>query len=236
MKAAVDKDVALASLRVWVLGDIEVVLPLVRYGAQVRALDSIEALYRELPLAPCDVLLLDTASLDEDVSKTVAGFQRRDDPILVVMVPASTPDATTAALWAGAHACLPVFASADVLASTLYSLRRRLPAAAELPVSGQGTHLQDWALESDGWDIRAPSGSVLALTEAERAFLTVLFASPAEVVPRERLIHALTAQPWSFDPHRVEVLVHRLRARLRKATGDTLPIRAIRGIGYRLTS
>ena len=75
----------------------------------------------------------------------------------------------------------------------------------------------------------------LDLTEAERAFLTLLFSSPAETVARERLIAALTDQPWSFDPHRIEVLVHRLRNRVQSATGCTLPVRAVRGAGYRLT-
>ena len=74
-----------------------------------------------------------------------------------------------------------------------------------------------------------------ALTEAERAFLTLIFSSPGETVARERLIAALTDQPWSFDPHRIEVLVHRLRNRVQSATGCTLPVRAVRGAGYRLT-
>jgi DNA-binding response OmpR family regulator len=92
-----------------------------------------------------------------------------------------------------------------------------------------------WTLESDAWDLRGPGGQILALTEAERAFLSVLFSNPSETVGRDRLIAELTDQPWSFDPHRIEVLVHRLRNRVQGATGCALPIRAIRGSGYRLT-
>ncbi len=51
---------------------------------------------------------------------------------------------------------------------------------------------------------------------------------------RERLIAALTPTPWDFDPHRLEVLVHRLRSRVRSATHLALPIRALRGMGYLL--
>jgi DNA-binding response OmpR family regulator len=51
-------------------------------------------------------------------------------------------------------------------------------------------------------------------------------------VGRERLIAALTPTPWDFDPHRLEVLLHRLRARVRGATRLTLPVRALRGLGY----
>ena len=51
-------------------------------------------------------------------------------------------------------------------------------------------------------------------------------------VGRERLIAALTPTPRDFDPHRLEVLLHRLRARVRDATGLALPVRALRGQGY----
>src|SRR5690606_12569072 len=93
----------------------------------------------------------------------------------------------------------------------------------------------DWQLQSDGWDLlHTRSGRVLALTEAERSFLAALFATPGQTVGRDQLIAALTDQPWNFDSHRIEVLVHRLRNRVRTVTDSPLPIRAIRGAGYRL--
>lgn len=228
---------ALAPLRIWVVGSLELVRPLLQYGAQVHALDSIEALYRELVIVPCDIVLIDTARVRSGLADTVEHLRRRDDLGVVLLVDPATPQLVSEGLWAGADLCLPHRPPPDLLAAQLYSLRRRLPGepaqlqertAAESAVVG-------WGLESDGWDLRGPAGQVLALTEAERAFLSVLFASPAETVARERLIAELTDQPWNFDPHRIEVLVHRLRNRVQNATGCTLPIRAVRGTGYRLT-
>jgi len=72
----------------------------------------------------------------------------------------------------------------------------------------------------------------VALSGAERALLHALIASPGTPVGRERLIAALTPTPRDFDPHRLEVLLHRLRARVRDATGLALPVRALRGQGY----
>jgi len=51
-------------------------------------------------------------------------------------------------------------------------------------------------------------------------------------VERERLIAGMTESPADFDPHRLEVLLHRLRQRVRGASGHALPLRAVRGIGY----
>jgi hypothetical protein len=46
----------------------------------------------------------------------------------------------------------------------------------------------------------------------------------------------LTNEPWDYDPHRLEVLLHRLRSRVRARFDCALPVRAIRGAGYLLAS
>lgn len=228
---------ALAPLRIWIVGKLELLQPLLPYGAQIQALDSVEALYRELVIVPCDIVVIDTTRVRTGLVETVEHLRRRDDLGVVLLVDPLTPQLIADGLWAGADACLPHRPEPEFLAAKLYSLRRRLPgeAAQLMESAGQAADSASWSLESDGWDLRGPNAQVLALTEAERAFLTLLFSSPAETVARERLIAALTDQPWSFDPHRIEVLVHRLRNRVQSATGCTLPVRAVRGAGYRLT-
>ncbi len=236
LASGVNRDLALAPLRIWIVGNLAVVQPLVGYGAQINALDSIDELYRELAIVPCDMVLIDTNLLHEDLASTVAHLRRRDDLGVVLLVDPATPEAVAEGLWAGADACLPQRPSADVLAAKLYSLRQRLPGEAVQVMETEAlAGITGWSLETDGWDLRAPGGKLLALTESERAFLALLFSTPTETVARERLIPVLTDQPWSFDPHRIEVLVHRLRNRVRAATGHTLPVRAVRGSGYRLT-
>ena len=228
---------ALAPLRIWIVGNLELLQPLLPYGAQIQALDSVEALYRELVIVPCDIVVIDTTRVRTGMVETVEHLRRRDDLGVVLLVDPLTPQLIAEGLWAGADACLPHRPEPEFLAAKLYSLRRRLPGEAAQLVENlaSGNDNGSWSLESDGWDLRGPNAQVLALTEAERAFLTLLFSSPAETVARERLIAALTDQPWSFDPHRIEVLVHRLRNRVQAATGCTLPVRAVRGAGYRLT-
>lgn len=222
----------LALLRIWIVGALEIAQPLRHYGVQPRALDSIEALYRELAIDACDVVLIDTALLGGDLPSTVQHLRRREDLGVVLLVGPDTPQHAAEGLWAGADVCLPHRPAPDLLAAKLFSLQRRLPGR-QSPARVETA--PGWALESGGWSLRTPGDTVLDLTEAERAFLSQLFAAPAETVSRERLIAALTDQPWNFDPHRIEVLVHRLRNRVRSGSGCTLPVRAVRGLGYRLT-
>ena len=222
----------LASLRIWIVGALEVVQPLRHYGVQPRALDSIEALYRELAIVTCDIVLLDTALLGAHLPTTIQHLRRREELGVVLLLDPGAPQHAAEGLWAGADACLPQRPAPELLAAKLFSLQRRLPGK---PAPASVEAAPDWALESGGWSLRTPDGTLLDLTEAERAFLSQLFAAPTETVSRECLIAALTDQPWNFDPHRIEVLVHRLRNRVRNGSNCTLPVRAVRGVGYRLT-
>jgi DNA-binding response OmpR family regulator len=117
----------------------------------------------------------------------------------------------------------------DVLAAGIASLRRRLSASDRGVPAGPAPR---WALVAGGWKLRTPDGVELSLGEAERVFLRMLFEQPGEPVERERLIAGMTESPADFDPHRLEVLLHRLRQRVRGASGHALPLRAVRGIGY----
>ena len=210
------------------------------HGAAVRGIDSVEALYRELAVDRCDILVLDVGLPGEDgLSATV--HLRRTDGMGIVLVTGRSGTADMAhGLSLGADIYLPKPLELPVLVAALHSLHRRMSqavpaAAAPVPAPAMETGAA-WSLRSDGWDLLAPNGRALTLTVAERGFLRELFAVPGEVVDRERLIAAVTDQPWDFDPHRLEVLVHRLRTRVRNATDAMLPVRALRGMGYMLVS
>jgi DNA-binding winged helix-turn-helix (wHTH) protein len=92
-----------------------------------------------------------------------------------------------------------------------------------------------WRLFEGGWKLRDPIGTELLLTTAERAFLRCLFQASGEPVSRAELISRLGGDPQSADPHRVDVLVNRLR-RKAAAFGMQLPLHSVRGKGYTLTT
>lgn len=118
----------------------------------------------------------------------------------------------------------------DVLAATLISVVRRLRAgtAAAKPAPDAS----EWRIAANGWELIAPEGQALELNLAERLFLSRLFTTPSETVARDELITCIASAPDEFDPHRLEMLVHRLRRRVLEKLGGSLPVRAIRGSGY----
>ena len=229
----------LEGLKVWVVEDDPELLALLLddlawRGATVRGLDSAEALYRALLSDRCDIVVLDVGLPGED-GYTVASHLRASASIGIVMLTGrGDPRDMALGLTQGADLYLVKPPDLDVLAAGLHSLRRRLspPSTAPAPATAQPR----WRLADDGWTLHAPTTATLALTMMERGVLQLLFAANGGAVTREQLIANITDTPWDFDPHRLDVLVHRLRTRVRSATDVELPIRALRGQGYLLTA
>jgi len=89
-----------------------------------------------------------------------------------------------------------------------------------------------WRLGAEGWRLHAPSDRSVALSRSERRLLERLFAADGEPVSREQLIADLGESRHEFDPHRIEMLVHRLRRKVAAELGEPLPLRSVRGSGY----
>lgn len=231
----------LQGLRVWVVEDDPELLALgvddLRWrGADVLGLDSAEALYRALAVGQCDIVVLDVGLPGEDGYSVARHLRRIADIGIVMLTGRGSTHEMAHGLSLGADVYLVKPLDGDLLAAALSSLRRRLRPALPIAHATPAPVPTHWQLQADGWNLCAPNGAVLALTSAERGFLRLLLATPSRPVEREALIAAVTDQPWDFDPHRLEVLVHRLRTRVRSGIGLTLPVRALRGAGYLWTS
>ncbi|MFT4197940.1 MAG: response regulator transcription factor [Pseudoxanthomonas sp.] len=205
-------------------------------GAQVAGFDSAEALYRHLLEQACDVVLLDIGLPGED-GYSVARYLRRISPNTGIVMLTGRGASTDMArgLLQGADLYLIKPLDLSLLIAALDSLLRRLrvPVPADAAAAPEpAAPAPDWKLSGDGWTLVSPDLRTLALTEAERGLLGGLFAHRGRVVGRDALIAAITDTPWDFDPHRLEVLVHRLRTRVAVITEARLPLRAVRGQGY----
>ncbi|MFC5435869.1 response regulator transcription factor [Rhodanobacter umsongensis] len=220
------------ALRIAVLeDDIElretILLPGLRdFGFDVCGAGSADELYRHMLGRRFDMVVLDIGLPHED-GFSVAQRLRGSSSVGIVMLTGHTTSADRIrGLSESADAYLSKPVVLAELAATLHSLARRLRPAASGPAPGQ------WRLDTDGWCLRSPADHSIALTQAERCILTLLMASPGTPVKRETLIATLTDNAYDFDPHRLEMLVHRLRGKIADGSGEALPLRAVRGTGY----
>jgi DNA-binding response OmpR family regulator len=205
----------------------DVLLPgLDDFGFAVTGFGRPAELYASLLGCSFDIVVLDVGLPDED-GFAVTRHLRAHSSIGIVMLTGrdGMPDRVRG-LSEGADAYLSKPVQTELLAATLRSLDRRLRATQPEPPAGH------WKLDASGWCLIAPGGGVVALTLAERRIMGLLLDAPAEPVARETLIAALTDDIHDFDPHRLENMVHRLRRKATDATGETLQLRAVHGIGY----
>jgi DNA-binding response OmpR family regulator len=93
-----------------------------------------------------------------------------------------------------------------------------------------------WHLDRHAWELVAPNGKRLRLTAGERALL--LTVSNRSLVSSHELTASLARYSpahASAKPPRVATFLCRLRAKVQDATGLSLPIHAVRGMGYGLS-
>lgn len=73
-------------------------------------------------------------------------------------------------------------------------------------------------------------GAPLDLTHREWSILECLVLHAGRIVSKDKLMSAISGWDEEITPNAIEVYVSRLRAKL----GDAAPIRAVRGMGYRI--
>lgn len=129
----------------------------------------------------------------------------------------------------GADVCITKPIDIDMMTATVRSLLRRLDRLDTLRAAERPAR---WRFEMQDWNLASPGGVKVRLTHAERLLIEMLAASPGETVPRDTIISRLARDIHDFDPHRLEMLVHRLRRKVLSTTSEQLPLNAVRGIGY----
>ena len=208
----------------------KIMLPLLRAaGFDVVGMASALQLYRAWAGSPFDLVLLDIGLPDDDGVEIARHLRGLSPGLGIVMYTGHGRRADRLrGLRAGVDAYLVKPLDMDEVVETLRNVRdrRSLQAPAYLAAAS------GWSLDGQGWSLTTPAGVGIPLNQAERQIMAVLAACPHAPVSREALIAGLTGDVGGFDPHRLEMLVYRLRQKCREAAGEALPLRAVRGVGY----
>lgn len=212
-----------------------ILLPGLRdFGFEATGAGTAAELYRHMLRQRFDIVVLDIGLPDED-GVTVARHLRELSGVGIVMLTGNRGRRDhVRALEVGADAYLSKPVDLEVLAATLHSLRRRLadPRHGDAANDDTPTAITAWHMETDGWCLIAPNGTSLALTAPERQLMCSLVEAGGQPVSRETLISALCSNVYDFDPHRLEMLVYRLRRKSTDAGAGPLPLLTSRGNGY----
>jgi DNA-binding response OmpR family regulator len=199
-------------------------------GFQVHGMARALDLYRAMTLRRYDLVLLDAGLPDEDGYSIAAHLRSLSASTGIVMLTGfGSPQDRARGLRAGVDTYLHKPTDMETLTATLWNLMRRVGAS---PASDAAAQSRRWRLDEINWRIVAPGGGEVEVSLAERQILSTLAAQCGAPVRRETLIEQLVKNVHDFDPHRLEMLVYRLRRKCLQLTGQELPLRAVRGIGY----
>jgi DNA-binding response OmpR family regulator len=188
--------------------------------------------YRSLLARDYSMFILDIGLPDED-GLTLARNLRASTNAGIIMLTGRRPSNAdrVRGLDDGADAYITKPVDLEVLAATVRSVLRRIEgkqdAHGSVPSPATG-----WHPDMGGWNLVAPNGRSVRLSQPERILVELLFATPNEAVARSTIIARLTLDARNFDPHRLEMLVYRLRRKALAETDEALPVDAVRGIGY----
>lgn len=231
-----DHDIDVSSpspLKVLILEDDDllrdrVLVPhLQQFGFAVVAIGRASELDARLQEQIPDIVVLDVGLPDQDGFEIARKLRAQVSGIGIVMLTARTEARyQVRGLSEGADAYLAKPVDIDVLAATLYSLARRLQLSPPPPTD------RGWRLGAEGWCLISPDGRPIALSQLESRLLTPLLDNPNRVVGREALIEAVASNVHNYDPHRLDMLVHRIRKKVARVLGIAFPLTAVPGQGY----
>ena len=199
-------------------------------GLQAIGAGSAAEAYRCMLTRDFSLFILDVGLPDEDGFTMVRHLRPLTDAGIVMLTGRKRGNADRIrGLDEGADVYLSKPVDIDLLAATVRSLLRRLrqPKTWRPDVA-----LPGWRFDMDSWHLASPRGTKVRLTHAERLVVSLLAASSGQTVPRDTIISRLAKDVHDFDPHRLEMLIHRLRRKVLSITNEHLPLNAVRGVGY----
>lgn len=180
-----------------------------------------------------DLIVLDVMLPDEDGLAICRRLSRKDMPPILMLSAMGDEIDRVLGLETGADSYLAKPCSPrELLAQIRALLRRREAPAADISEDCTTVRFSGFLVDLVKRQLTAPNGAAVLLTSAEFSLLRVFLANPREVVSREKLAEAATSGNSAFIDRSVEVLVSRLRRKLRSNGGEDL-IRTFRGAGYR---
>lgn len=204
-------------------------------GLRTSGVDSVAACRQALDRITPHLVVLDVRLPDGHGFALTREIQGRfgSNCGLVMLTGLASPADRVGGLEIGADAYLVKTATLREIEATVRSVLRRLPTTAVGPVGVPPPfETGGWRLQRTDWILEAPNAARIDLTATELAFLETLLAKPGQACSRADLISALRRPSMRFNERNLDEVVRRLRRKAEQASGMTIPIRVVYGIGY----
>ncbi|MBE1207005.1 response regulator [Aminobacter carboxidus] len=103
------------------------------------------------------------------------------------------------------------------------------PAAADRP---NAVCFDGWMLDATRYKLSSPNGENVRLTSQEFQILSALVERRGRILSREQILDIVANRNWTPYDRSIDVLIGKIRRKLRDNARDTQFIKTIRGVGY----
>jgi len=192
-------------------------------GFAVEGVGNLAAATEWLQQSRVDIVVLDLGLLDGDDMQWLAQTPAVKGKGVIITTARGALEERIRGVETGAD----LYLVKPVPLAELAALAKRLAQRLTTPVVQK-----PWQLNTLNWTLESPDGKAMRLTHSERVVLGELAAVPGQGVSRADLSVALGHDTTPTDLKRLEILVHRLRTKVKSQLDLVLPLETVHGHGY----
>ena len=203
-------------------------------GYRVTTVADGKAMRRALDEHRIDLVILDLMLPGEDGLSLCRDLRAGSNlPVLMLTARGSEVDRIVGLEMGADDYLAKPFNPRELLARIRSILRRAQALPPNLaPVDATAFRFADWTLDLATRNAIAPDGLVVPLSGAEFRLLRVFLEHPQRILSRDQLLELAAGREAVLFDRSIDVLVGRLRRRLRDDGKDPVLIKTVRGAGY----
>jgi two-component system, OmpR family, response regulator len=201
-------------------------------GREMRALLAANAV---------DLVVLDIMMPGDDgltLCRQLRSDPQRNLPILMLTARSEDSDRILGLEMGADDYLIKPFVARELLARIKAILRRTraLPPNLQITETGRLIAFGDWLLDTSARHLLDNEGVIVALSGAEYRLLRVFLDHPQRVLTRDQLLNLTQGREAELFERSIDLLVSRLRQRLREDAREPAYIKTVRSEGYVLAS
>jgi len=204
-----------------------------RFGLRVEPALTPSSGLAKLDAGEFDAVILDVMLPEMDGFEVIKRIRARSDIPIVMLTARGEVTDRIVGLELGADDYLPKpFEPRELVARVQAIMKRRAAAPVDRPTTNESDEsdarrFEGLSLHSDIREVRV-NGEAVDLTTKEYELLMLLASAPGEAFSRDAILAVLKGTEHELFSRSVDILVSRLRAKLKPAN----PVRTVHGAGY----